>query len=118
MAMGLQNESIRRLRERETEIERMRYEWRKSCDQSHEKQMDETKKKVNEEKRGYFSGPTTIDAIGTNYAKQLQKLKVAEKTIDQRGNRVAQVIQAPTAKFVTADSRTKEDHGLIDDRRH
>ena len=37
--------------------------------------------------------------------------------MDTRVDRVADVINAPALKHVTAESRKDEDHGLIDDRR-
>ena len=38
--------------------------------------------------------------------------------MDTRANRVADVINAPAVKHLTAESRNHEDHGLIDEKRH
>lgn len=38
--------------------------------------------------------------------------------MDTRANRVAEIINAPSTKHITAESRNHEDHGLIDERRH
>ena len=38
--------------------------------------------------------------------------------MDHRANRVAEVINAPAPKHITAESRNHEDHGLIDEKRH
>lgn len=38
--------------------------------------------------------------------------------MDSHNNRVANVINAPTTKVLASVSRYKEDHGLINDRKH
>ena len=96
----------------------MRYEWRKSCENSYDRQVDENKRKAAKEAKEVFTGPTTIAEVGSNYEKQLQKLKFREDRMDTRANRVADVIKAPAPKHLAAESRNHEDHGLIADKRH
>ena len=38
--------------------------------------------------------------------------------MDSRANRVAEVINAPSSKYITAESRFTEDHGMIRDKIH
>lgn len=106
------------MRNKEQQAAQMRYEWRKSCETSYDRQMEENKKKAAKDAKEVLTGPTTIAEVGTNYEKQLKKLKFAENRMDNRCNRVADVIKAPPRKHVAAESRNHEDHGLIADKRH
>ena len=45
----------------------MRYEWRKSCESSYDRQIVGNLKKADQEKKEVLTGPTTIGALGSHY---------------------------------------------------
>ena len=54
--------------------------------------------------RDLRTGPTTLNALGSHYQHQLQKQKLADLKMQQRADRVAEVIKAPTVKDAAAEA--------------
>lgn len=67
MAVRLQEDRIRIMKQKEDDDKKRRYEWRKNCESSYDRQMQETKKKMEDEKLDIRTGPTTIGALGSHY---------------------------------------------------
>jgi len=58
---------MRLMRKKEKEAAKMRYEWRKSCESSYDRQIVGNLKKADQEKKEVLTGPTTIGALGSHY---------------------------------------------------
>ena len=67
MAVRLQEDRIRIMKQKEDDDKKRRYEWRKNCESSYDRQMQEIKKKMEDEKLDIRTGPTTIGALGSHY---------------------------------------------------
>ena len=67
MALRLQEDRIRQMMQKEKEAKQMRFEWRKNCEQNYDRQIEEGRKKAEEEKLTVRTGPTTIGALGSHY---------------------------------------------------
>ena len=50
MALRLQEDRIRQMMQKEKEAKQMRFEWRKNCEQNYDRQIEEGRKKAEEEK--------------------------------------------------------------------
>lgn len=101
----------------------MRYEWRKQLENGYERDMQDVKQRVQQEKKEVRSGPTTIGVLGSYYERQLAKQRMAQHRQDMRADRYSEATKAPTMKDSASEamekaeqSPRKDERGVMTDR--
>ena len=89
---------MRMMYKNDEEQRRLRFEWRKMLEEGYDEDILEHERKDKVEKRDVITGPTSLTVLGTYYQQQMDKQKLADQRMAEHAQKVAEMIQAPSAK--------------------
>ena len=102
----LMNSSIERLARKERELREMRYQYRKHLDKNNTNSMEAVKQVNKASHTPNLSGPLSIEALGTNYPKQRQKMKESDMRQTMHNMSVERFFKEVSEKEITQERMT------------
>ena len=113
----LDDDEFHRVYQREQESKRLRFEWRKMCENNHDVEVAEQKRKASEEREENLKAGVHHKNLGTDYLNHMQYQQRASKKIDKRGEDLATSLTSNKRvghKNEAQDAMTKSPNKITD----